>query len=355
MHTNERPIPLKHPSLFYHLGIDVGGTDIKAIILSSEQQIIEKSKRPSRAAEGPDAVVQAIIETIQLLLSNPSMSESLDRTNPSRTSLPGPDSTHTRLRKKNIVSIGIGCAGSVDTARGIVINSPNFSNWHNIPLASRVNEIAGITTLIFNDANCATVAEWRLGAARGFDNVVLLTFGTGIGGGVIINGHPYTGATGTASELGHISIRYDGIPCPCGNTGCFERYCSASALKRLFPDYSAQDVFAFATTDSVLTPPAIIEASKNAIEEFMVALKVGLTSIANAFDPQCILLGGGLAGTFPKFLPQISSWVRSHAFPVVGQSLEIRLCNLDNWAGAIGAAILCATGNMGDISDREHG
>lgn len=287
----------------FKLGLDIGGTNIKSVLLDNNNRIFFRTESPSHAREGAPSVRRAVHAAVKAAQVS---------------------------AKSRLLGIGIGCAGSVDTSSGIVVNSPNFTNWSNVPLADWVSEDTALPTKIFNDAKCATVAEWSIGAARGYKNVILLTFGTGIGGGIILNNSLYTGATGTAGELGHLTIRFDGIPCPCGNRGCFERYCSASSLSLLFPNISAETLFS--------------EVNQNpqfriAVDDFMTALKTGLVGIANTFDPDCILLGGGLANGFSPYMPILSDWVRCHSFPTVGRHVHLKLCELGTWAGATGAAL----------------
>ncbi len=294
--------PPDHTSQNCRLGLDVGGTDIKAAILSNQNRVLNQFKLPSLAAHGPQSVRKAIALGIETALKINS----------------------------NINSLGIGCAGSVNIESGVVFSSPNFRDWNDVPLATWVQSDCGLPVTVHNDANCATVAEWRLGAGRGFSSLILLTFGTGIGGGAIINDQLFTGASGTAGELGHLSISFNGIPCSCGNTGCFERYCSATALTSQLPNRNAQEIFAGAQGD---------EQCRVVVDSFLTALNVGLVSIANIFDPQCILLGGGLAQGFPPYISAISNQVKKHCFPVIGKNLVVRICELGNWAGAIGAAL----------------
>jgi glucokinase len=147
---------------------------------------------------------------------------------------------------------------------------------------------------------------------------------------VILNSKLYTGSTGTAPELGHFSIRSNGVACACGNRGCFERYCSASALERLLPGYTAKEIFS-----RILEQPF-----KDVLEQFFIDLKIGLVSIANIFDPDCILLGGGLSqGIFAR-LPDIEDWIKHHAFPTVAAHIKIGPTKHSNQSGAIGAALL---------------
>lgn len=282
------------------IGLDIGGTNIKMVILQNAS-IVRQLEIPSGASKGPSAVRLAVHQTGQLAMSTCAFE-----------------------------AIGIGCAGAVDTSRGIVVNSPNFADWHNVPLKQWVESDLTVPVTIHNDANLAAVAEHSLGIGHNSRNFVLLTFGTGIGGGIILDNKLYEGSTGTAGELGHWSIDYRGLPCPCGNRGCFERYCSASALKEKVPDLSAEEVFSMASKN---------ERCGRAVREFIDATKTAITSLANALDPDCIALGGGLAAGLSRHVDEIQSWVRAHAFPSVGKHVRIATCTLENWAGAIGAAI----------------
>ncbi|MBI1861033.1 MAG: ROK family protein [Deltaproteobacteria bacterium] len=390
----------------YTLGLDIGGTNIKIVILENRQRVIFRHQIPSNANAGANAVRRTIAEAINRAssyfldsidpstlpqtetltgfhtpqmrqehefiakaqnpptfrkplttshndstLKHPEFPTPARKDPPLRTPDP-PTTVHNlpNLRQPEFLttssnpqtlrqvpspkppffSIGIGCAGTVHPITGVVVNSPNFLDWTNVPLADWVRADTTLPTRVLNDANSATVAEWKLGAARGFHNVILLAFGTGIGGGIIIDGKLFTGSTGTGAELGHITIRYDGIPCNCGNTGCFERYCSASALKRLFPDVSAEEIFTQAPKNPTY---------REALDDFLNALSIAITGLANAFDPDCILIGGGLSKGISVHLPIIAEYVQKHAFPNAASHVQIRPCELGSWAGAIGAAL----------------
>ncbi len=284
------------------IGVDIGGTFIKSVALSSSNKVLLENKTPSRAAEGPEAIRNAIRETIAVYQS----------------------------KEIKFSKIGVGCAGSVDTKRGVVRNSPNFSHFQNIPLGDWVKSDFSVPATVENDANCAVAAEWRL-SFQEYENIVLLTLGTGIGGGLILNGKLFRGSTGTGGELGHLSINSNGIPCPCGSIGCFERYCSASALKKNFPKISSKDLF----QNTAHNP-----AYQQAVDEFIHHLKVGIVSIANVFDPDILLLGGAISKGITPYLDDIRGWVKEHAFPAPGAHMKIELTQHDNWSGAIGAALL---------------
>lgn len=284
------------------LGLDIGGTDIKAIVIDGNGSILLRFKTPSMASVSPRAVREAILKAY----------------------------LEARIHFSNIVAVGIGCAGSVDSNSGVVISSPNFNQWHEIPLSQWATTDCGIPSSVHNDANCAVVAEWYMGAGRGHSNIVLLTIGTGIGGGVIINNRIFTGTNGTAGELGHMSVDFRGERCTCGNIGCFELYCSATALTRKIPTLTTEQIFSLAESDV---------KCMHAVEEALLSLKIGLVSLANIFDPQCMLLGGGVSKGFASRLPEVSKWVKSNCFSSIGKGLTVQLCHLENWSGAIGAAL----------------
>ena len=146
----------------------------------------------------------------------------------------------------------------------------------------------------------------------GSRNMVLYTFGTGVGGGLILDNKLFVGSTGSAGELGHFSINTNGIQCACGNIGCFERYCSASALQKTIKDQTAKEIFSRSNESPF----------KEAVYQFIHDVKVAITSAANVFDPDRILLGGAVANGLAPFLTEIELWVQQHAFPAVGKNVE---------------------------------
>jgi glucokinase len=284
------------------LGLDIGGTRLKALALEAPDRILHQLEVPSNAAEGPESVRATL-----------------------RTAV-------AEFRSKGIQpsTIGIGCAGSVDGRTGIVRNSPNFEAFKNVPMREWAQLDFGLPVFIDNDANCAAVAEWKLGAGRGLHHFVLLTLGTGIGGGIVIDNRLVRGNTGTAGELGHLSLYADGELCNCGHRGCFERYCSGTAVRRNAGDISSKEVFAH--PDDPRFQPVIAK--------FLTDFKIALTSLANVFDPQAILLGGQVSLGVAPFLPELREWVATHAFPAVGQQMRILPAQFGNLSGSLGAALL---------------
>jgi len=286
------------------LGIDIGGTRIKTVAFAAPSTVIAEHRIDSDAKYGPEAVRKAVQVAVD----------------------------YYHRAGIEFSSVGLGCAGSVCPKTGVVLNSPNFSQWKNVPLKEWAETDFGKPASVDNDANCAMFTEWKLGSAAGTNNAILLTFGTGVGGGLIINRQLYTGSTGSAGELGHFSIHADGIQCSCGNTGCFERYCSASALERMLPGYTAKEIFARAAAGE--------EPYRQYIQKFLSYLKIGVTSMANVFDPDVILVGGGLSQGIVPYLSDIQKWIQDHAFPAVGQKTQIIPTKYGNQSGAIGAALL---------------
>ncbi|MBI4404950.1 MAG: ROK family protein [Deltaproteobacteria bacterium] len=282
------------------VGLDIGGTNIKAVVLEWPEKIYKQFQVPSEAKKGPDAVRAAIRTCTQLLEGIP------------------------------FKHVGIGCAGSVDHNNGIVRNSPNFANWTDVPLRKWIEDDLQLPVELDNDANCAVLAEWKLGAARGHANVVLLTLGTGIGGGLVLDNRIFRGSTGAAGELGHMSIHADGKSCPCGNRGCFERYCSASALVEKASGYSAKEIIQRANE----------EPFKEIVQCFIEELKVGLTSLANVFDPDVIVLGGAVSLGVPTYLAELQGWIKQHAFPSIGKNVRVVTSTFGHQSGALGAALL---------------
>lgn len=282
------------------LGLDLGGTAVKALVYEwagGRGRVLSHSQRPSEASRSPEHVRRVLLEFVHDL----------------------------RAEYPAIEAIGIGCAGSVDGARGVVRNSPNFAGWHEVPLREWLASDTGLRVSVENDANCAVYGEWKAGGGVGCRHLVLITLGTGVGSGVITDGRLLRGATGTAAELGHTSMYANGVECPCGHRGCFERYCSATALSQAAGGLACEEVFE--------KHPAVVDT-------FLENLIVGLTNVANTFDPEKLLLGGGMSPALQKFLPRIREGIRKRAFPAVGANMKVELAEHGNQSGGIGAALL---------------
>ena len=233
----------------------------------------------------------------------------------------------------DVDSLGVGIAGLV-TRDGSVAVTTHLPGVRDLPLGRRLATSLGIPVVIDNDATCAAVAEWRLGAGRGEDDVLVVTIGTGIGGGAIIDGRVARGSHGFAGEYGHIVVQRDGLVCPCGRHGCWEAYVSGRGLAHIAGVASSEavlDAFATGRADAV-----------RAVGEFAEWAALGLHNLVNSIDPACIVLGGGL-GSRPEIVAAVRerfvTGERSH----LGRALpRIVAAQLGERAGAIGAALVGA-------------
>jgi glucokinase len=248
-------------------------------------------------------------------------------------------------------AIGLACAGTVDSERGMVIASPNLP-LSNVPLAFMLENALGLPVILENDVNAAVRAEATIGAAAGLRHVVMLALGTGVGGGLWLDGRVYRGANGGAAELGHTIVRAGGLPCPCGSRGCLEMYTSGRALVR-YAAARAGDSKADPSgqltalqeqgclTGGAVTRLALAgdKAALDAVNELARWLGVGLVSVTNAFDPEMIVVGGGVGTLGEVLLSPARALVRKMAMPPGRDNVRIVEAKLGNRAGLVGGAL----------------
>ena len=279
-------------------GIDVGGTKFLGVVLDDDGVVVIERRRAT--PRGGDTIIRELAEFAAEL---------------------GPYDT-----------LGIGVPGLV-TRVGTLRAAPNLVGVNELMVGPRLQELLGHPVLVDNDATCAAVAEWRHGAARGFDDVLLVTLGTGIGGGLVMGGQLQRGANGFAGEIGHMVVQLDGEPCVCGRRGCWERYASGAALKRLSGGSKGEEVVAAARQGDV--------DSVAVIDTFAHWVAIGLANLTNLLDPACIVLGGGLAASSDVFLGPISREFVSLLYsPEHRPHPRLTFAELGERAGAIGAALL---------------
>jgi glucokinase len=303
------------------VGIDVGGTKAQAVVLDSQGLIVETAQRPTpRGDDSLDALVEVLFE----------LADALDHGG----------------------SVGIGVPGLV-TRDGVLRAAPNLDGVADFDIGARLAERLGGRVVVDNDATCATAAEWRLGAGIGVDEMLLVTLGTGIGGGVVANGTLQRGVNGFAGEFGHMVVDPSGPPCPCGRRGCWERYASGSGLAMLARDAAAgnrlHDVVRQAGGDAQAVRGEHVQAAARqgdpealeVIEQFAWWVALGLSNLTNAFDPEMFVLGGGLASGSDLYLEPITRWFRALLYqPELRQVPTIEFARLGPLAGATGAALL---------------
>lgn len=268
--ARERPEG-REPVIVY-LGIDVGGTGIKAALVNEKGQIVHHLETPTRAFDGADAVLGRIEQLAKTLLQ---------RAN-------GP-----------VICCGVGSAGRIDHRRGyVVFSGGNLAGWTDLQLGPELSQRLGLPVVVDNDVNAAAVAEGWIGSARGTADYLMLTLGTGVGGAIVIGGRMWRGARWGAGEVGHMALYPHGLPCSCGGEGCAEQYVSAKALTRRANEAAGRPGL-FRGIREVI---GVVErgsgprreAARKAVETFTGDLALLLMNLQQAFDPQVIVIGGGI-------------------------------------------------------------
>ena len=305
-------------------GVDVGGTKILGGVVDHDGNIIE-DHRVESPAKSPEAIEAAIVEVVQELKT-----------------------------KHPIECVGIGAAGYIDKGRSTVLFAPNIA-WRDVPLKERLEKVLELPVVIENDANAAAWGEFEYGAGAEVDNMMLVTVGTGVGGGLVLEGELYRGAFGVGAEIGHMRVVPNGHLCGCGNRGCWEQYASGSALVRNVRAAArggsllAREVLDRAEGDlDKIKGPLITEAARDgdafaieALTDLGIWLGEGIASIAAVLDPAVVAVGGGVAEAEDLLLGPAR---RAFEAQLTGRGhrpmLDIRKATLGNEAGLIGAADL---------------
>ncbi|GAG73338.1 unnamed protein product [marine sediment metagenome] len=313
----------------YSIGVDLGGTNIVSAAVNYQGKIINSLKVPTLAERGKKATIKRIIETIHKNIVQSSVA---------------PD---------DIIGIGIGAPGPLDIKRGIINFAPNLPGWRDVPLRKILEDEFNMKVVLENDANAAAWGERCFGAGQGVNNLVCFTLGTGIGGGIIIDGKIYHGNNYGAAELGHMTVNKDGPRCNCGNYGCLEAYSSATGIKnriknrieegikskflnfddnKLFESLRLKSIFETARKGDKLT--------KGVVEEAISYLGIAIANIANILNPEMVVLVGGITNEGDKLLIPLRREVKKRAFYSNYKSLKIVIGKLGGNAGVLGAAAL---------------
>ena len=313
----------------YLLGVDLGGTNIVVGAASEDgRRQFAIQTEPTRAAEGADAVVERMIRMCETVMAQ--------------------TVAETGAKRDDFVGVGIGAPGPLDRERGLVIVTPNLG-WRNFPLRDRMSEGLGLPAALDNDANCATFGEWWQGAAQGGRNVVGLTIGTGIGGGLILNGQLYHGASDVAGEIGHTTIDSTGRLCGCGNYGCLEAYASGPAIAQRARELLAGDEPSSLSSKvdgqlERLTARIVYDAAKEG--DFLARLVVrdtarflgaGVANLLNIFNPDVVVLAGGVTMAGDTLFAPLRAEVRRRAFRPAVEACRIVPGTLGDAAGVLGA------------------
>lgn len=299
-------------------GIDVGGTKFLGVVIDDAGTVLTELRRPTPV--GAEALVEALVDVA------------------------------SELGRHD--SLGVGVPGLV-TRTGVLRSSPHLAGVEELDLGRRLSSALGDTVSIDNDATCAALAEWQVGAGCGSTDMVMVTLGTGIGGGIVTDGRLRRGRNGFAGEFGHMVVVPDGVECPCGRRGCWERYAAGTGLAHLarsaLGDRPRSRVLelaggAIADVRGEHVQQAAHEGDHLALEvidRFARWVALGLANLANALDPEIFVLGGGLASTPDLYLGPIRSWFHELLYaPELRPHPSIEFALLGEHAGAIGAAML---------------
>ena len=290
----------------YYLGIDIGGTKC-AIIIGSENsdEIIDKIKFETNSGRGYKQVINDIIINSKAILSR------------------------NNLNSDNFISCGVSCGGPLDSDKGIIMSPPNLSDWNNIPLAEIISAELGISTKIRNDADACAIAEWKFGAGKGCNNFVFLTFGTGMGAGLILDGKPYSGTTGTAGEAGHIRLTDTG-PIGYGKEGSFEGYCSGGGIQNLAQIMLEEYKFSTTLKADDLSAKSVASAAKggdllaiNIYKKSGYMLGRGLSVIIDLLNPQRIIIGSIFQRSSELLIGEMQRAISEEALTVNSKVCEI--------------------------------
>lgn len=310
-----------------YIGIDVGATTIKIGIVDEQGGILVKDSCPTLKERGYQAMIDDMVSLSMRLLG---------------------ESGHTIA---DVHSVGIGIPGMQDVRTHRVPFCTNLM-WHDVPLEELMRGKMGVPVYVNNDANAAALAESVVGATKGVKNSVVVTLGTGVGGGVILNGKLFTGSHGVATEIGHIVIKDGGEMCTCGNTGCWERYASATALIREGKKLAAAKpdcalLKKVGGDPDKIAARTVIDLAKagdpdclKLFDDYVYYLTVGLVNLVNVYDPEIIALGGGVSGAGDFLLDRVKALMPKMIFFKTMEYADVVLCRLGNDAGIIGAAML---------------
>jgi len=297
------------------LAVDVGGTNIKLGIVDEKYNVLKKYSIPTPKDTGNNEVVDAIVrEAINIHNEYP------------------------------FEKIGIGFPGTIDCEKGICVAASNL-NLYNINVTEFIKKTAGFDSFLENDANCATLGELYAGSGTKYSDFLFMTLGTGIGGGIVINGKMYQGASGSAGEFGEMIIIKDGLQCTCGNRGCWEQYGSVTALIRQTAQAAKENpdsILAKLAEDGVSGRTAFdakklgCSVAEKVVDGYAEYLAVGITNLVRIFEPQAIIVGGAITNEGDNLLLPLKEKVKL--------KVEIEISKLKNDAGLIGAAVVAMRG-----------
>lgn len=307
------------------VGVDLGGTNIKIGIVSSDGKILKKTSVKTEAYKGYELVIENIKTGIKDILKN---------------------------NKHKIKGIGIGCPGVINVKKGTVENPPNIPGWKKVKLGSIIQKEFGIPTTIENDANAAAIGELIFGAGKKYSSFIMVTLGTGVGGGIVFNKKIFRGEFGAAGEIGHVSIDGNGPQCNCGSFGCIEAYIGNKYLKdrvrQELANRTDSKIWELINNDLANVSPKIIqdaaeqgdEYAKSIIQKMGVQLGTAFASLSNVLDISTFIIGGGVAGFGEPLFNSICKTTTTRVLTPLRSRVKVIPAKLKNDAGIKGASSL---------------
>ncbi len=316
-------------TLRYVIGVDLGGTKISVGSMPTDgSAVLVHHLEPTLAEDSADGVTSRIAAAIEKVIAQ--------------------TITLTGATRADFLGVGLGAPGPLDREKGLVIVAPNLG-WQNYPLRDKITELTGLPATLDNDANCATVGEWWIGAAKGGRNVVGVTIGTGIGGGLIFDGKLYHGSSDVAGEIGHTTIDPTGRRCKCGNYGCLEAYASGPAIavraREALEGGEPSALLVMAGGDlSRITAQTVYECAKTGdriasevVRETARFIGTGIANLLNVFNPDVVVLAGGVAQAGEDLFGPLRAEVKRRAFKPAVDACRIVAGTLGGQAGLVGA------------------
>lgn len=307
------------------IGVDIGGMTVKGIIIRGDGTVLVDKSTYTDLSRGGDSLADCVINLINdMILEQGGF-------------------------KSQYLGVGVGCPGVIDSKNGTVVFAGNL-NLRYYPLAKKISDAIGLPVTVVNDANAAALGEAKFGAGKKYTDSVLITLGTGVGGGVVIGGKLYEGFKSAGTELGHMVIVRDGEPCTCGRRGCFEAYTSATALmkrtreamivnreSKMWQTYIPETVSGKTSFEYM----DVDESAKAVVDWYVGNLICGIVNIANIFRPQIVIIGGGVCEQGEKLIAPIRKGVESELFAGTDYApVKVEKATLGKRAGAFGAAAL---------------
>ena len=306
----------------YVIGVDLGGTKINTVLADLEGNVVSQTTVPTQAKEGELPVLNRIIQTVETVIAE------------------------GKVTLNDVKAIGIGSPGPLDAKEGVIISTPNLP-FKNFNLVKPLSEKFDIPVYLDNDANVAAIGEFMFGAGKGCKNMVYFTVSTGVGGGAILDGKIYRGATCNALEIGHTTILPDGPRCNCGNIGCLEALSSGTAIGKRGIEAAESNVeTSLKKYDNITSYEVFVEAAagdkvaKDIVDKALNYLGIGVSNAVVTFDPEAVIIGGGVSKAGEIVFQKVREVVNTRCFKTMAENCKILPAGLGTDAGVIGAVAL---------------